>query len=82
MLNEVLLMRKSTVIAKCLVNSNIIGRLEDAERSVQQVFLNEFPNSDFFVWNQNINEKAADDIIRNVGLASRINVKKFIQELW
>ena len=75
-------MRKSTVIAKCLVNSNMIGRLEDAEHSVQQIFLNEFPNSNFSEWNQDINDKAAENIIRNVGRPSRINVKKFIEDLW
>lgn len=75
-------MRKSTVISKCLVNSNMIGRLEDAEHSVQQVFFNEFPNSNFSEWNQDINDKTAEDIIRNVSRASRINVKKFIEDLW
>ena len=38
-------MRKSTVMAKCLVNSNMIPRLEDAGHSVHQVFLDEFPRS-------------------------------------
>jgi hypothetical protein len=60
----------------------MIGRLEDAEHSVQQIFLNEFPNSNFSEWNQDINDKAAENIIRNVGRPSRINVKKFIEDLW
>ena len=75
-------MKKGTVIAKCLVKSNMIGRLEDPEHSVQKVFLNEFPNSSFSEWNQDIDDKTAEDIIRNVGRASRINVKKFIEDLW
>ena len=38
-------MRKSTVIAKSSVNSNMIPRLEDAEHSVHQGFVDEFPRS-------------------------------------
>ncbi len=75
-------MRKSTVIAKCLVNSNMIGRLEDAENSVKQIFLDEFPKSSFAEWNHDITNKTAENIIRSVGRASRINVRKFIEDLW
>lgn len=75
-------MRKGTVIEKCLVNSNMIDRLEDSEGAVRQVFVTEFPNSSFSGWNKNINDKTAENIIRNVGRASRINVKKFIEDLW
>ena len=54
-------MRKSTVRRKYLVNSNMIGRLEDAEHSVHRVFLDEFPSSDFSQWNQHINDRIAED---------------------
>jgi len=56
----------------------MIDRLEDAEHSVRQIFLREFPNLSFPEWNKIINDKAAEDIIKNVGRASSINVKKFM----
>ncbi len=75
-------MRRSVLIATCLVKSEMIARLEFAEYCVQQTFLSEFPNSNFSEWNHDINEKTAEDIIGRVGPTSRINVKKFIEELW
>lgn len=75
-------MRKSTIIAKCLVNSDMIERIEEAECAVQHVFIEEFPKADFTQWNQEIDSDAAKNIIRTVGRASRINVKLFIQDLW
>lgn len=75
-------MKKSTIIATCLVNSNMINRIDDAENRVYQVFIDEFPASNFAEWNQEINESVARQIIKNVGRTSRINVKLFIEELW
>ena len=75
-------MRKSTIIATCLVNSDMMERIEEAESIVQQVFAKEFPKEDFTRWNQEINNNTANNIIRSVGRASRINVKLFIQDIW
>lgn len=75
-------MRKSQVIAPCLVNSNMINRLTDAEESVRQVFLFEFPKCNYLQWNCEIYDSVAEQIIKNVGLASKINVRKFIDDLW
>ena len=75
-------MKRSTLIATCLIKSDMIARLEYAEQCVQQTFLSEFPNSSFSEWNHDINERTAEDIIGRVGPASRINVKKFIEDLW
>lgn len=74
-------MKKSTVIATCLVNSSILNRLEDAEHLVKQVFLKRFPMQNFQKWNSEINERTAEGIIRNVGRAMRLDVKKFIEDL-
>ncbi len=75
-------MKKSTVIATCLVNSKMINGMDDAENRVYQVFIDEFPVANFDEWNQEIDETVARQIIKNVGQASRINVKLFIKELW
>ena len=75
-------MRKSTIIAECLVNSGMIERIEEAESAVQQIFIEEFPKADFTQWNQEIDDNTAKNIIRTVDRASRINVKLFIEDLW
>jgi hypothetical protein len=74
-------MKRSTIIATCLVNSSIVNRIEDAEHLVRSVFIREFPSDDFNYWNCDINDDTAQNIMRNVGRASRINVKAFIDEL-
>ena len=79
---EACLMRKSTIIASCLVNSSMISRLEDAESTVRQVFQEEFSGSRFSEWDQEIADQVAMQIIGNVGRASQINVKRFIEDLW
>lgn len=74
-------LKKSTVIATCLVNSNMYNRIEDAENRVYQVFLDEFTDNNFAIWNQDLHDGIAEQIIKNVGRASRINVKRFIEDL-
>jgi hypothetical protein len=76
-----LAMRCSTIIATCLVNSNMINRLADAERAVELVFYDEFPHENFAEWNREINEGVAGRIINKAGRASRINVRMFIDDL-
>ena len=60
----------------------MINGMDDAENRVYQVFIDEFPVANFDEWNQEIDETVARQIIKNVGQASRINVKLFIKELW
>lgn len=74
-------MRRITIIATCLVNSNMINRIEDAEHRAEQVFRDEFPQEDFTAWNREVDDQTASTIIRNVGRASRINVRMFIDDL-
>jgi len=75
-------MRKSNVISICLVNSNFFNKTEEAEVAVQNIFKTEFPNQSFHTWNSNIPDATAKIIIKKCGRASRINVKKFIEDLW
>ena len=74
-------MRKSTIIARCLVNSKMITSPEQAELAVQRVFAEEFPGRDFSLWNTSVNEEWGAEMIRNVGVATTINVKNFIKDL-
>lgn len=75
-------MRKSTLISTCLVNSNFFRKMEEAEVAVNNIFQTEFPSQSFHAWNTNIPDTTANNIIKSVGRASRINVKKFIEDLW
>ncbi|MGB6872730.1 MAG: hypothetical protein WBE46_01070 [Dehalococcoidia bacterium] len=60
----------------------MIASLEEAEHAVREIFHQEFPTQDFDNWNQNIDDATAENIISTVGKASRINVKRFIEDLW
>jgi hypothetical protein len=73
-------MRNSTVIAHCLVNSGMRS-LEEAERAVRTTFDEEFPARSFGKWNVTMNDQSATQIINSVGSASRIDVRKFIEDL-
>ena len=75
-------MRRSTIIAKCLVNSNMYTRLEDAESHVNQVFEKCFPGEDFVAWNLNVDDPAAENVIQTVGKAVSISVDLLILDLW
>ena len=76
------LMQRSTIIAKCLLNSNMYTRLEDAESRVNQVFEKSFPGQDFFAWNLNVDDDAAENVIQTVGKAISISVDLLILDLW
>ena len=60
----------------------MIKSLEEAEHAVRAVFDEEFPDRDFGKWNQNLDDTVGANIIKACGRASRINVKKFIEDLW
>lgn len=74
-------MRKSTVIAICLVNSKMISSLAQAESAVRKVFEDEFVVRDFSEWNVDMSDQVGQSIIQSVGRASRINVRRFIIDL-
>ena len=75
-------MQRSTIIAKCLLNSNMCTRLEGAESRVNEVFEKSFPGQDFFAWNLNVDDEAAANVIQTVGKAISISVDLLILDLW
>ena len=56
--------------------------IQEAEINVQNIFHNEFPNDNFHIWNTEIHDSSANNIIKNVGKADSIDVKRFIEDLW
>jgi hypothetical protein len=45
-------MRRSTVIATCLVQARVLGDLQSAERAVREQFAAAFPSRSFDDWNR------------------------------
>ena len=75
-------MRKARIIATCLLNSNMVPNLGEAERAVRNIFTAHHPNSRYSDWNTELEDNIAFDIVRTVGQASPINVATFIEQLW
>ncbi|RQR68968.1 DNA-binding protein [Burkholderia sp. Bp9012] len=75
-------MKKSEIIANCLVNMDIGMNATDAETRVQQIFVEEFPDDSYHLWNTDVDNALAHDLIKQVGRASKINVRLFILDLW
>lgn len=75
-------MRRSTVIATCLVNSGFILTLETAEEEVRFRFEDEFPDESFDDWNRNLRDDATgESLVVAIGRAYTINARNFINEL-
>lgn len=60
----------------------MIDSIKEAEQAIRVIFRQEFPAWNFDEWNQSLDDTTAANIIKAVGSASRINVKKFIEDLW
>lgn len=74
-------MRKSTVIAKCLLNSSMISDEDAGERIVREYFPEALPGQEFALWNCDLPDEVAKGIIKNVGCAMEIRVILMIREL-
>ena len=74
-------MKKSTVIATCLVDLNIADRLEDAEEFVKLTFRREFPEDNFPYWNQEIHDTSAEILIRYAVEVKHLDVPQLIRDL-
>lgn len=59
----------------------MIKTIEQAEASVRNIFTDNFPHLNFNQWNKEVSDEFAKNIIKKVGKASRINVRKFIEDL-
>ncbi|MFC7515059.1 hypothetical protein ACFQUU_08590 [Herbaspirillum sp. GCM10030257] len=75
-------MKKSTVIATCLVNLHTGIDMSQGEFIVRNTFIDYYPSDDFDAWNSELPDQVAKNIISNVGNASQIKVAKFIEDLW
>ena len=74
-------MKKSTLIATCLLNSSMVTSLQLGEQIVRDAFDESFEGREFSDWDAPLPDKTAMSIINGVGRAMRINVRKFIADL-
>jgi hypothetical protein len=75
-------MRKSTVIATCLINSGVTSHpLASVEQSVEQSFKEDFQDMSYAQWNTDLPDHVAKDIIRQFASNYRIDVRRFIIDL-
>jgi hypothetical protein len=75
-------MKKSTIIATCLINSGRTSHsIIDVEKSVEQTFKEDFSGMNYQQWNTNLPEADAQRIIKEFGSAYRIDIRQFILDL-
>lgn len=74
-------MKRSTVIATCLVNARIVADLASAERTVEHCFRETFPGFDYKAWNRDMDFRIAREFIRNARDAGRINIARFMSDI-
>jgi hypothetical protein len=74
-------MKKSTVIATCLINCGSRHGIKEIEQSIQSTFREDFPGLNFQQWNTDIPEPAAQGIIRDFGGSYTIDIRQFILDL-
>jgi hypothetical protein len=59
-------MRKSTVIARCMMNSGV-SSLDDGELAVRETFQEEFPSGNFDDWNLDIDDEEGEKMVTILG---------------
>jgi hypothetical protein len=60
----------------------MVNSLKDGEDNVGKVFRAKFPSSDYLKWDTDVESSVANRKIRDVGKASTIDVRMFIEDLW
>ncbi len=77
-----IVVKKVSIIAKCLVNTKIFTEMSTAESSIKKVFNDSYSEHSFDEWNTEVSELSANRIIARVATASKVRVRSLIQELW
>jgi len=74
-------MKKSIVIAQCLIRNRAVDSLEEGERVVQRLFASEFSVLDYNDWNGEVSEERAHAVSCITADASTLNVRQLIRDL-
>lgn len=75
-------MKRSQVLAHCLINSGCSLSEKDIHNGIYQTFTDEYPTKSYESWDIEISDSTANHIIKTVGRASVIHVDLFIRDLW
>lgn len=75
-------MKKSTLIARFLVNLKSGIDIDYAERIVLMTFQKEHPTKNFQAWNTELNTDWCEKVIQSETSPSFVNVERFILDLW
>ncbi len=74
-------MKKSTLIAKYLVNAGHISQLQDAEIIAERFINQEFPQLDFNQWNTSVNVQQSEQFLSNLNFTSPVQLDKLVEQL-
>ena len=75
-------MLKSTLIAKCLHQNNMIPDVKTGEAAVESIFGEYFPGHSYKKWNTLISDEVVNHFLREARGAGTIRVDSFIKDLW
>ncbi len=75
-------MLKSTLIAKCLYQCNMISDIKGGEYSVQSIFNEYFPKYSYDKWNTNLPDNVVEYFLKASKGSTTIRVDSFIKDLW
>lgn len=75
-------MLKSTLIAKCLYQCNMIADINGGEHAVQSIFVEYFPKHSFDKWNTRLPDNVVNRFLEASKGSTTIHVDSFIKDLW
>ncbi|EPL7197433.1 hypothetical protein QCW82_003815 [Klebsiella michiganensis] len=75
-------MLKSTLIAKCLHQNNMISDVQAGEAAVESIFGEYFPGHSYKKWNTPISNEVVNHFLKTARGAGTIHVDSFIKDLW
>jgi hypothetical protein len=70
------LMRKSTLIATCLLNSKFITDMAFGEQKVKEIFTHMRPKADFDKWNTTKNKAKKEAMTYEMWKMKKLDIKK------
>ncbi|CDG13198.1 hypothetical protein ACR0WR_005536 [Serratia marcescens] len=75
-------MLKSTLIAKCLHQCDLISDVPTGEAAVESIFDEYFPGHSYKKWNTELSDETVSYFLRASRNADTIHVDSFIKDLW
>lgn len=74
-------MKKSTIIAKYLVNAGHISQIQDAEMIAERFINEQFPQLDFNSWNTPVGVEQSEQFLNTLNFSSPVQLEKLVEQL-